>query len=99
MYLRHDNKQYVFVERYRDEEGRYRTVTMQAGPKMAAALEAYKARLLKRIGGKSITMEPLDKGKMLALYNAGWSFVKIADEMKCAPNTVAYHVHRMVGNE
>lgn len=95
MYLRHDNKEYVFVERYRDAEGRYRTVTMQAGPEITETLEGIKKKLLDRIGGKAAEHQPLDKGKMLALYNAGWSYVKIADEMNCAPNTVAYHLERM----
>lgn len=30
----------------------------------------------------------LDKGKIMALHNAGWSNEKIADEMKCSPRTV-----------
>lgn len=31
----------------------------------------------------------LDVGKIKALRNAGWSLAKIADEMGCAPQTVA----------
>ena len=31
----------------------------------------------------------LDMGKVKALRNAGWSFEKIADEMGCAPQTIA----------
>lgn len=31
----------------------------------------------------------LDVGKMRALRQAGWTLTKIADEMRCAPQTVA----------
>ena len=31
----------------------------------------------------------LDVGKMRALRDAGWSLSKIADEMRCSPQTVA----------
>ena len=31
----------------------------------------------------------LDVGKMRALRDAGWTMAKIADEMRCAPQTVA----------
>lgn len=33
-----------------------------------------------------------DEGKARALRNAGWSLEKIADEMKCSPQTVANHL-------
>lgn len=29
--------------------------------------------------------KPVDRGKVLALYKAGWSYTKIADEMGCSP--------------
>ena len=35
---------------------------------------------------------PLDDKKMLALRKAGWSYEKIADEMKCAVQTVINHI-------
>ena len=31
---------------------------------------------------------PVDKGKIIALHNAGWDAAKIADEMKCTKQTV-----------
>ena len=39
-------------------------------------------------GGK----KPLDDAKMLALRKAGWSYEKIADEMRCATQTVINHI-------
>ena len=36
----------------------------------------------------------IDKGKIIALHNAGWSVTKIADEMKCAVSTV-YKIIKM----
>jgi ribosome-binding protein aMBF1 (putative translation factor) len=36
--------------------------------------------------------QPFDEGKARALRNAGWSLEKIADEMKCSPQTVANHL-------
>lgn len=36
----------------------------------------------------------IDRGKILALYNAGWSGPKIADEMNCSTGTV-YNVIKM----
>ena len=38
--------------------------------------------------------KPIDKGKIIALHNAGWSVTKIADEMKCAVSTV-YKIIKM----
>lgn len=38
----------------------------------------------------------LDMGKVRALRNAGWSLEKIADEMGCAPQTIA---NRLKGEE
>lgn len=37
----------------------------------------------------------LDDGKIKALRNAGWTLEKIADEMHCAPQTVANHLNAM----
>lgn len=37
----------------------------------------------------------LDDGKMLALRKAGWSYEKIGDEMRCAPQTVINHIREM----
>ena len=39
--------------------------------------------------------KPLDDKKMLALRKAGWSYEKIADEMKCAVQTVINHIREM----
>lgn len=41
---------------------------------------------------KSINRKELDMGKVKALREAGWSFDKIADEMGCAPQTIANHL-------
>lgn len=38
---------------------------------------------------------PVDKGKILALHNAGWDNKKIADEMGCSVSTV----YRIITNE
>lgn len=35
------------------------------------------------------TKKCIDKGKVMALHKAGWSNVKIADEMHCKPCTVS----------
>ena len=32
--------------------------------------------------------KPVDKGKVGALYKAGWSVAKIADEMRCGQSTI-----------
>ena len=37
---------------------------------------------------KSVTRKTIDKGKVGALYKAGWSVAKIADEMRCAQGTI-----------
>ena len=36
-----------------------------------------------------------DEGKIRALLKAGWSLKAIADEMKCAENTVRYYADKM----
>ena len=36
-----------------------------------------------------------DEGKIRALLKAGWSFKAVADEMKCAENTVRYYADKM----
>ena len=36
--------------------------------------------------------KPLDDGKMLALRKAGWTYDKIADEMRCSTQTVINHI-------
>lgn len=36
-----------------------------------------------------------DEGKIRALLKAGWTFRAIADEMKCAENTVRYYADKM----
>ena len=40
-------------------------------------------------GGSSI-----DHGKIMALHRAGWPASKIAEEMKCSPQTVLNHINR-----
>lgn len=39
--------------------------------------------------------QPFDEGKARALRNAGWSLEKIAEEMKCTPSTVSYHLMKL----
>lgn len=41
---------------------------------------------------KSNNKSKLDLGKVAALRNAGWSVAKIADEMKCAEQTIRNHM-------
>lgn len=36
----------------------------------------------------------LDKGKICALFKAGWSPTKIADEMNCTTTAVTYHLKK-----
>ena len=36
----------------------------------------------------------LDKGKIIALYRAGWTVAKIADEMKCSTTSVYNITHK-----
>lgn len=36
--------------------------------------------------------KPLDDGKMLALRKAGWTYDKIADEMRCSTQTAINHI-------
>lgn len=40
--------------------------------------------------------KPLDKGKVGALYKAGWKVAKIADEMRCDQSSI-YRVIRELG--
>ena len=40
---------------------------------------------------KPIQHKGLDKGKIIALYRAGWTVAKIADEMKCS-KTAVYNI-------
>ena len=42
--------------------------------------------------GKTKKRKTLDLGKMAALRNAGWTYEKIADELKCSSQTVANHM-------
>lgn len=37
----------------------------------------------------------IDKGKIKALYKAGWSQAAIADEMGVSPATICYHIRAM----
>ena len=37
---------------------------------------------------KEKSKKKIDKGKIIALHNAGWSGKKIADEMRCSVGTV-----------
>lgn len=41
----------------------------------------------------------IDTGKILALHNAGWSNVKIADEMRLHPITVGKYVKALTAAE
>ena len=50
-------------------------------------IEPKKAESIK-IEPKKIKRKPLDKGKIGALYKAGWSVAKIADEMRCGQSTI-----------
>ena len=36
----------------------------------------------------------VDVGKLWALWDAGWSVAKIADELRCSENNVRYHLGR-----
>jgi len=42
---------------------------------------------------------PFDIGKALALRKAGWTLEKIADELRCSPQTVANNLNRVVKKE
>ena len=47
----------------------------------------------KTLSGKKDTYK-LDKGKICALFKAGWSPTKIADEMSCTTSAVTYHLKK-----
>lgn len=38
----------------------------------------------------------IDKGKIKALHDAGWNATKIADEMGVSPQTINYHLRRIL---
>lgn len=46
----------------------------------------------KKPGAKKPGPKPIDHGKIMALRRAGWSVAKIADEMRCAEQTVRNHI-------
>lgn len=48
---------------------------------------------------KQTRSKNLDDGKILALRKAGWSYDKIAEELKCSPQTVANHLKAMENKE
>lgn len=48
------------------------------------------------IAPKKIKPKPVDKGKVGALYKAGWTVAKIADEMRCSQGTV-YRIIKEMG--
>ena len=48
------------------------------------------------IAPKKIKPKPVDKGKVGALYKAGWSVAKIADEMRCSQGTI-YRIIKEMG--
>ncbi len=45
--------------------------------------------------GAARKQKPIDTGKLLALHNAGWSNVKIADELGISDATVGKYLKRM----
>ena len=45
------------------------------------------------------TSGKIDHGKIIALYKAGWSVAKIADEMGCTAQTVRNHIRQEEQNE
>ena len=59
----------------------------EAEPKEAEHIE---------IAPKKIKPKPEDKGKVGALYKAGWTVAKIADEMRCSQGTV-YRIIKEMG--
>lgn len=59
----------------------------EAEPKEAEHIE---------IAPKKIKPKPVDKGKVGALYKAGWTVAKIADEMRCSQGTV-YRIIKEMG--
>lgn len=49
-----------------------------------------------KIDPKKIKPKPVDKGKVGALYRAGWNVAKIADEMRCSQSTI-YKIIKEMG--
>ena len=37
---------------------------------------------------------PVDHGKIVALYKAGWTLTAIADEMRCSQQTISNHLKK-----
>lgn len=62
-----------------DQEEPEKEEPKEAEPKEAEHIE---------IAPKKIKPKPVDKGKVGALYKAGWSVAKIADEMRCGQSTI-----------
>ncbi|MBQ1296414.1 MAG: helix-turn-helix domain-containing protein [Clostridiales bacterium] len=67
-----------------DQEEPEKEEPTQEEPKEAEPKEAEHIE----IAPKKIKRKPLDKGKIGALYKAGWSVAKIADEMRCGQSTI-----------
>ncbi len=44
---------------------------------------------------KASAKKKIDTGKLQALYEAGWSVPKIADELGCSDNAVYYHLNKL----
>lgn len=67
-----------------DQEEPEKEEPTQEEPKEAEPKEAEHIE----IAPKKIKPKPVDKGKVGALYKAGWTVAKIADEMRCSQSTI-----------
>ena len=75
-----------------DQEEPEKEEPTQEEPKEAEPKEAEHIE----IAPKKIKPKPVDKGKVGALYKAGWTVAKIADEMRCSQGTV-YRIIKEMG--
>lgn len=55
--------------------------------------EEMKKAVKKKVHKKACSNR-VDGGKIIALYKAGWKVAKIADEMRCNPQTVYNHINK-----
>lgn len=75
-----------------DQEEPEKEEPTQEEPKEAEPKEAEHIE----IAPKKIKPKPVDKGKVGALYTAGWTVAMIADEMRCSQGTI-YRIIKELG--
>ena len=54
---------------------------------LAAKIKAFSCKT-EELSGQNPAKKKIDKGKVMALRNAGWTIKAIAEEMSCSPQTI-----------